>query len=194
MPGGRFSRVDLEKAVTAALEKAYGPGAWVEGRAGSGIYLNQALIAEKGLDPAAVERVVAAGVETVPPVWRTYTRTQLLEGRVSSDPWSRRVLASFDRERSSDVDILFEPYWMASSSGTTHGTPFSYDTHIPLVLMGPGIRPGRYDRNVLLNDLAPTLATLLDVETPSGSSGQALAEILDRAAAPVRSQGSGPRK
>jgi arylsulfatase A-like enzyme len=83
---------------------------------------------------------------------------------------------------------------MASSSGTTHGTPFSYDTHIPLVLMGPGIRPGRYDRSVLLNDLAPTLATLLEVETPSGSSGQVLAEILDRGAAPVRSQGSSPRK
>ena len=194
MPGGRFTRADLEKAVAAALEKAYGPGAWVEGRAGSGIYLNRGLIAEKGLDPAAVERVVAAGVETVSPVWRAYTRTQLLEGRVPPDPWSRRVLLSFDRERSSDVDVLFEPYWMASTSGTTHGTPFSYDTHIPLVLMGPGIRPGRYDRNVLLNDLAPTLATLLDVETPSGASGQTLAEILDRAAAPVRSQGSSPRK
>ena len=85
---------------------------------------------------------------------------------------------------------LFDPYWMASTSGTTHGTPFSYDTHIPLVLMGPGIRPGRYDRNVLLNDLAPTLATLLDVETPSGSSGQVLTEILDHSAAPARTRGA----
>ncbi len=193
MPGGRFTRVDLEKAVAAALEKAYGPGAWVEGRAGSGIYLNRALIAEKGLDPATVERVVAAGVETVPPVWRTYTRSQLLESRVPPDPWSRRVLLSFDRERSSDVDILFDPYWMASSSGTTHGTPFSYDTHIPLVLMGPGIRSGRYDRGVLLNDLAPTLATLLDVETPSGSFGQVLTEVLDRGAGPARPASSSTR-
>ncbi len=194
MPGGRFSRAALEKAVTDALEKAYGPGAWLESRAGSGLYLNQALIAEKRLDPAAVERVAAAGVEAVPQVWRTYTRTQLLDGRVPPDPWSRRVLLSFDRERSSDVDVLFDPYWMSSASGTTHGTPFSYDTHIPLVLMGPGIRPGRYDRNVLLNDLAPTLATLLDVETPSGSSGQPLTEILDRGAGPARTPGSSPRK
>jgi arylsulfatase A-like enzyme len=124
--------------------------------------------------------VTAEGAESVPAVWRTYTRAQLLEGRVPPDPWSRRVLLSFDRERSGDVDILFEPYWMAAASGTTHGTPFSYDTHIPLVLMGPGIRPGRYHRSVLLNDLAPTLATLLDVETPSGSSGEPLAEALVR--------------
>jgi len=186
MPGGRFSRPDLEKAVAGALEKAYGPGPWLEGRAGSAVYLNRALIAERGLDPAAVERVTAAGAESVAPVWRAYTRSQLLEGRVPPDPWSRRVLLSFHRERSGDVDVLLEPYWMSGATGATHGSAFSYDTHIPLVLMGPGIRPGRQDRAVLLNDLAPTLATLLDVETPSGSSGQPLAEILDRGAAPAR--------
>ena len=82
------------------------------------------------------------------------------------------------------MDVLLEPYWMSASSGTTHGTThgtaYSYDTHIPLMLMGPGIRPGRQDRTVVLNDLAPTLATLLGIETPSGASGRALAEILGR--------------
>jgi predicted AlkP superfamily pyrophosphatase or phosphodiesterase len=194
MPGGRFQRPDLEKAVAGALEKAYGPGPWVEGRAGSAIYLNRSLIAERGLDPAAVERVTAAGAESVAPVWRAYTRSQLLEGRVPPDPWSRRVLLSFHRERSGDVDVLLEPYWMSGATGTTHGTPFSFDTHIPLVLMGPGIRPGRQDRAVLLNDLAPTLATLLGVETPSGSSGQPLAEILDHGAAPPRTEEASGRQ
>jgi arylsulfatase A-like enzyme len=73
---------------------------------------------------------------------------------------------------------VLEPYWMREAKGTTHGTPYSYDTHIPLVLLGPGIRPGRYDRAVALNDLAPTLATLLSVETPSGSVGRVLDEAL----------------
>ena len=94
------------------------------------------------------------------------------------DPWSRRVLVSFHRERSGDVEVLLEPYWMSSTSGTTHGTPWSYDTHIPLMLMGPGIRPGRYHDTVVLNDLAPTLATLLGIEAPSGASGRALSEAL----------------
>ena len=180
MPGGRFSREALEASAVATLEAAFGPGAWLEGRAGSALYLNRDLIAEKGLDPAAAERVLASGVEAVPPTWRAYTRTQLLEGRVPPDPWSRRVLVSFHRERSGDVEVLLEPYWMSSSSGTTHGTPFSYDTHIPLMLMGPGIRGGRYDGAVVLNDLAPTLSTLLGVETPSGSSGRPLDEALAR--------------
>jgi hypothetical protein len=189
MPGGRLSRADLEKAATDELEKAFGPGAWLEGRAGSALYLNQALIAERGLDPAAVESRLASGLETVAPVWRAYTRSQLLEGRVPPDRWSRRVLLSFDRQRSGDVDVLFEPYWMSSASGTTHGTAYSYDTHIPLIVMGPGIRRGRFDRPVVLNDLAPTLATILGVETPSGASGQALADILEPPAAPPPPRG-----
>jgi arylsulfatase A-like enzyme len=84
------------------------------------------------------------------------------------------------------VEVLYEPYWMSGTSGTTHGTPYSYDTHVPLMMMGPGIRPGHQDRPVVLNDLAPTLATLLGIETPSGASGQALSEILER-------RPSGPR-
>jgi hypothetical protein len=184
MPGGRLTREDLEKAATDALEKAYGPGPWLEGRAGSALYLNRALVAARGLDPATVERRAASGAESVASVWRTYTRSQLLEGRVPPDPWSRRVLLSFDRERSGDVDVLLEPYWMSAAAGTTHGTPYSYDTHIPLMLMGPGVQPGQQDGTVVLNDLAPTLATLLGVETPSGASGRVLTEILESGSRP----------
>jgi predicted AlkP superfamily pyrophosphatase or phosphodiesterase len=193
MPGGRFTREALEKAATGALEKSFGPGPWLEGRAGSALYLNRALMAERGLDPAAVEARAASGVESVASVWRAYTRSQLLEGRVPPDPWSRRVILSFDRERSGDVDVLLDPYWMSASAGTTHGTTYSYDTHIPLMLMGPGIRPGRYDGAVVLNDLAPTLATLLGVETPSGASGRALSEILEPAGSrPPAGRAAGP--
>ena len=67
---------------------------------------------------------------------------------------------------------------MRASTGTTHGTPYSYDAHVPLVFMGPGIRPGRYDATVALNDLAPTLATMLSIETPAGSQGRVLAEMF----------------
>ncbi len=56
--------------------------------------------------PAEVQRVLASGLEAVPPTWRAYTRRQLIEGRVPPDPWSRRVLVSFHRERSGDVELL----------------------------------------------------------------------------------------
>ena len=80
--------------------------------------------------------------------------------------------------RSGDIEVILDPYWMRAARGTTHGTPYAYDAHIPLVFMGPGIKAGHYDGNVALNDLAPTLATMLSVETPGGSQGRVLTEML----------------
>jgi arylsulfatase A-like enzyme len=106
---------------------------------------------------------------------------------VPTDAVGRRVLRSYNAQRSGDLEILLEPYWMRSRTGTTHGTPYNYDTHIPLMFMGPGIRPGRYDAPTALNDLAPTLATLLSVETPAGADGRALWEMFEaRTAASLR--------
>ena len=67
---------------------------------------------------------------------------------------------------------------MRQATGTTHGTAYNYDAHIPLILMGARIKPGEYSDHVALNDLAPTIATLLSVEIPAGSSGRVLTEAL----------------
>ena len=81
--------------------------------------------------------------------------------------------------RASDLTILEEPYWVQVKHGTSHGSVFEYDSHVPLVFMGRGIRAGRYHGQVAPNDIAPTLAVLLELETPSGSVGRVLAEMLE---------------
>ena len=83
-------------------------------------------------------------------------------------------LRGFNPQRSGDLEILLEPYWMRAAQGTTHGTPYNYDAHIPLILMGRRIKAGEYYNHVALNDLAPTIATIVGVEIPSGSSGRVL--------------------
>ena len=60
----------------------------------------------------------------------------------------------------------------------SHGTPYDYDSHVPLLFFGPGIKPASYSRSVAINDVAPTLSTILGVETPSGSVGHVLTEIV----------------
>ncbi len=84
----------------------------------------------------------------------------------------------FYPQRGADVEILLEPYWIFTQTGATHGTSFDYDTHVPVIFMGAGIKPGRYDNSIVVNDVAPTLATILDVETPSGSVGRVLTEMF----------------
>jgi arylsulfatase A-like enzyme len=65
-----------------------------------------------------------------------------------------------------------------TGTGETHAAPFSYDQHVPVIFMGAGIKPGRYHQSITVNDIAPTLASMLDIETPSGSVGRVLSEIL----------------
>jgi predicted AlkP superfamily pyrophosphatase or phosphodiesterase len=178
MPGGRMANKELFGAIQKGLEAKYGPGEWLASTAGSSPYLNYALIAEMKLNPEEVRRVAAEAALAVPHVTRVYTRDQLLRGDVGDDRIGRRVVRGFNVQRSGDLEIILEPFWMRAASGTTHGTPYNYDAHIPLVIMGPPIKAGVYSDPVALNDLAPTLATILNVQTPSGSSGRVLTEAI----------------
>jgi arylsulfatase A-like enzyme len=81
--------------------------------------------------------------------------------------------------RSGDVFVLQEPYYLFDAAGTTHGTPYDYDNHVPVIFLGPGIKAGRYSNRIAVNDIAPTLAAILDVEQPSGSTGRVLSEIIE---------------
>ncbi|MBV9158778.1 MAG: hypothetical protein JO097_21140 [Acidobacteriaceae bacterium] len=84
----------------------------------------------------------------------------------------------YNSKSSGDLFIVLEPNYMPGRSGTTHFSAYAYDRHVPVIFMGPGIKAGRYDNRIEPNDIAPTLATLLDIQTPSGSSGRVLTEML----------------
>jgi hypothetical protein len=179
MPGGRIPSETFSHAVERALNNRYGEDKWVLSSAEGNVYLDQSLIAEKKLDPSEVEQVAARALMAVPHVFRVYTRQQLLSGN-ASDPVGRRVLNGFFARRSADLEVLLEPFWLFSENGTSHGTPFGYDTHIPLIFMGAGIHAGVYARPVALNDVAPTLAAILEIEPPAGSVGRVLPEIMNQ--------------
>jgi len=113
-------------------------------------------------------------------IYRTYNALRGVGQKVASDLIGSRVLRGFNAQRSGDLEIILEPYWMRQATGTTHGSPYNYDAHIPLILMGRGVKAGSYPGRVALNDLAPTLATLIEVDAPAGSSGRVLIEALRR--------------
>jgi hypothetical protein len=178
MPGGRMRESTLNVAAEKALAGRYGPERWILDSAYGSYYLNEKLIREKELNPADFRRTLAAALLEVHGVARVYTRDQLLEGQFVADAIGRRVANGFHPRRSGDVIVLLEPYWIYGDEGTSHGSAYSYDTHLPVILMGPGIKPGVYQQRVAINDIAPTLAAILQVETPSGSTGRVLHEIL----------------
>jgi predicted AlkP superfamily pyrophosphatase or phosphodiesterase len=114
-------------------------------------------------------------------VSRYFTRTQLLSGAVAPhDAVARRVLHGFHPRRSGDVVIVQEPfkYLTEYSYIAMHGTPYSYDTHVPLIIAGQGIAPGRYGDAATPADIAPTLARLIRVQPPSNAVGRVLGEAI----------------
>jgi hypothetical protein len=164
--------------VEARLSERFGAGKWVLSPSDHTIYLNRALIGQKKLDAADVRRVAAEAAFAVPHVDRVYTRDRLLSAMAADDLITRRVRNGYHPQRGADLLILAEPYWIPGASGTTHGSVYHYDTHIPMILMGSGIKAGRYSNEVKPNDFAPTLAEILEIEAPSGSAGRILREIF----------------
>jgi predicted AlkP superfamily pyrophosphatase or phosphodiesterase len=187
MPGGRIRRGAMEKMVEAAIVQKFGEGKWLLGISAGEFFLNHKLIGSKHLNSADVERTVAEVLRGIPHIARVYTAEEIVTGRVQQDSIGQALSYGYNRQRSGDVFIVPESYWFVgeeeSDHGTTHGTPYNYDNHVPVVFMGPGIRAGQYNRRIAVNDIAPTLATLLEVETPSGSVGRVLDEMW--AATPV---------
>jgi hypothetical protein len=180
MEAGRYAAGAVDKPVEAALTAKFGAGPWIEKVVDSGtmLYLDHALIEHRHLDQ--VNRVAAEAARSIPHIFRAYTREQLLNGEVGTDMASRAVANGFYPQRSPDVVVVQEPYWLFGATGTSHGTPFGYDNHVPVIFMGPGIKPGRYHESIAVNDIAPTLATILSVEIPSGAAGRILAEMFTK--------------
>jgi predicted AlkP superfamily pyrophosphatase or phosphodiesterase len=184
IPGGRFVAQSVYDAVETALAAQFGAGTWIEKASLPSIYLDHGAIAGKNLDAAEVRRAAAEAALQVPHVARVYTRDAILAGAVPRELISDRITRGFHRDRSGDLHVLLEPHWVVTGSAATHGTPYGYDAHIPLILMGPGIAAGTYRNHVALQDLAPTLAAILEVEPPSGASGRVLSEALRASSAP----------
>jgi predicted AlkP superfamily pyrophosphatase or phosphodiesterase len=179
MLGGRLGKT-VSQALDKALADKYGPGRWVAASLGEFIYLDRTLIESKKLKLDEVQDTAAKALLAVPHVDRVFTSEDLRHGRYNQDPVALRVAKGFNERRGGDLYLVFESYWMTGSgtSGTTHGMPFNYDSHVPLVFMGPGVKPGRYHSQVAVYNIAPTLSTLLEIEPPSGAFGRVLDEMF----------------
>lgn len=180
MPGGRLDSAAISQAIGNALSAKFGKGDWFVADSYGYFYLNYETIKKNNADAVEVRRVAAEAARAIPHIARAYTSDELLRGEAaaSGDFVGRAAQLGFYGPRSGDLVVIPEPYYMFSSQGTTHAAPFGYDNHVPLIFFGPGIRPGAYYQAVTVNDVAPTLAAILEVETPSGSVGKILSMML----------------
>lgn len=157
----------------AALVRDLGPGPWIEQQYGDNIYLNQDTLRGRGLSSSEVEERLARILRDSPQVLDAFTRTEFVSGNPHQSPYSSLYANCFDPQNSGDVVLQPRPgVLFKEGSGTTHGSPYPYDTHVPLVIAGSGISAGTVDVRVRTVDIGPTLAELLNVSVPQKVDGR----------------------
>jgi predicted AlkP superfamily pyrophosphatase or phosphodiesterase len=141
------------------------------------VYFNRATIRELGLNEAQVQRALADWLAHQDGIQAAFTRTELMKEPLA-DPIGRAVQRSFDSDSSGDVMVVLKPYHIFSAPitspktatyRTTHGTPHPYDTHVPLIVMGPGIVPGSRGERITPLATASILSRALGVPAPPGA-------------------------
>jgi len=156
--------------------------------AGSDVYFTPGTYDKLKSDPAALHAVIEA-IQGVAGVAHVYRAKELEDRPATKSPILTAEANSFLKSRSGDLLIAPKPYWTWDFStstrprqyGTTHGTPYSYDQRVPVLLMGFGIQPGEYFQSITPADIAPTLAALCGI-TLASRDGHVLAEALKKPA------------
>lgn len=177
--GGRVSVKQVTDAIDAALDKQFGAEKWVLSFTYGNAYLDETLAAKYKVSMEEVERVASQAVRSVPGVAEALTHTQLLSGRLPANAITQSVANGFFAARNGNLIVIPRPYYLlASIDAATHGSPYGYDTHVPVLFYGAGIAAGRYPSVSSPADIAPTLASLLKLEIPSNAVGRILTEAI----------------
>ena len=140
---------------------------------------NDEAVAKSNADASAIRTVAAEVARRLPHVARVLTRDDLLRPEAAVDSVSRAMQFGFYGPRSADLEVVPEPYYIfGSGPGTSHSTPYGYDNHVPLIFYGTGVPADAHYEPATVNDVAPTLAAILGVETPSGAVGKVLVDVV----------------
>jgi len=149
------------------------------------LYFSADVKNDAGIDQEALEAAVVDELTRFPGVSVAVSSSALRRGNVPDTDLYRAVLNNFNSKRSGEIFIVFEPNWFINdfdglTVASTHGSPWAYDTYVPIVFAGAGLTPAVVERRVHTVDVAPTLSAFLGIKPPSGSDGEPLVEVLAR--------------
>jgi len=175
------SIASLLSATEMTLVSRAGPGTWIRWLGLGMLVMDREHLEANQIDVDRVVADLAARIRAVPGVLRVDTPRSLARADTSRDAVARRWLNAIPPDLGVELCVTLKPddVWGPAQSAE-HGQPSDDDTHVALILAGPGVRPGRYERRVQVADIAPTLADLLGVPPLEKLDGRVLTEALRR--------------
>ncbi len=145
------------------------------------VYLDEKLMAEQKLDAEQVKQFL---IDILNKDTSVLFAVDMKKAGSSSvpEPIRTRIVNGYNWQRSGDIQVIYHDSWLPTYSklGTTHGSWNSYDSHIPLIFMGWGIKPGESNKEYSMTDIAPTLSALLKIQFPSGNIGNPIVEVIEK--------------
>ena len=181
LPAGLMSSTDLTRKVVKSFNDAFGEGEYVRAFENYQVYLNDSLLKEKKVSVAMAYQVLRDALLPMNGVADVINLKDI--GRAPLNTYQLELYKNnINVKRSGDLQIIVQPGWFAGSygTGTDHGTPYNYDTHVPFLLYGWGINKGETLKRTTIADIAPTISALLHILPPSGNVGNPVEEALKK--------------
>ena len=179
LPAGYYGESTLQEGLMAYLQKRFKQPNLVEYVINEQVYLNHKKINATGLKLAEVQQATAEFLTQLPFIVDAFTANQMREQEYATG--IRHLLQmGFYRPRSGDVLYLLNPAWMHELTiATTHGSGYTYDTHVPLLWYGWQIEKGESYKRQTITDIAPTVSYMLGIGLPNGATGEPIIEVLE---------------
>ncbi len=179
IPAGSVSSSTISDQLNLYLKGKFKKDKLVIGIMNYQVYLDRNLMNESHLNKADVYKEAVSFLLVQPGIAKAIPFEDLSTTTLNSE--LKNALANGDYpSRSGDIQLIYQPQWIDGfeSRGTTHGVWNPYDSHIPLVWFGWNILPGKTNRQVYMTDIAPTIASMLHIQMPSGSIGHVIGEMI----------------
>lgn len=180
--GGYFDSKTAQKGLNDLLKAKFGQEKIVISLSNYQVHLNNTLIQQQNLDEVAIRSAAISYLKTLEGVAFVTDMDKASEATIPARI-KERIINGYNHKRSGAIQIVLEPQWYSGSpksTGTTHGNWNPYDSHIPLVWMGWGIKHGATNRVTNMTDIAATVAGLLHIQEPNGSIGSPIVEVLNK--------------
>jgi predicted AlkP superfamily pyrophosphatase or phosphodiesterase len=185
LPGGYFFLDDNMADLKVKLTEKFGDSL-IEHENNLNIYLNHDVIKAKGIDLIKAQNFVSAEVQSWDGVKRSFTAAQLYDASTDAE-WMDMVRKGVHHEESGDVVFILEPGYLPKSSdydghdkGTSHGSAFSYDTHVPLLWYGKNVPDQELFEDLEITSIAATLTHMLFLQRPNALTGRPILPLLSR--------------
>jgi predicted AlkP superfamily pyrophosphatase or phosphodiesterase len=180
IPGGYMDETELTKTVKTFCQNQYGDSL-IASISNQQIFLNESKMTIMKLNKFAVEHTLANFMLSIKGVAEAYPSEVLKYENYVDGSFKYLIQKGYNHVRSGNVAFSYNPAWMEyHNKGTTHGASYSYDTHVPLLFYGANIPKGFSVRKVNIVDIAPTIATMLHVSFPNGTTGKPLEEVITK--------------